>query len=415
MIFRYRAKTATGVISQGKREATSEAAMLNWVREQGWTPILVEAEGSSVSYDPYAPETLWQKILQFELLPQRVTLKDKSVIFKQMSTMINSGVTIAATLDLLASQTENRTLGRAIAGMRDAVGAGVTLTAAMGRFPKVFTNLEMSLVRAGEEGGVLDLAMSRLAAFVESQYALIKKIKSAMMYPAVIILFTIIALVALCMFIVPMFRQAFANIGMKQLPSLTSAIFSFSDMLREYWYLIPVPFILLYIGMKMWYKTPSGQRVLDRLRLKLPIVGGISFKAIMARSFRTLSTLVAAGVSILDSLEMAAGVADNVIVGDSFRLMRERAQNGIPLSITIKEQKLFPAMVAHMTAVGEETGQVDEVLTKVSDWYDLELDEQIKALTSIIEPVLIVIIGLAVGLVIGSIFIPLIQAMQQFM
>lgn len=299
--------------------------------------------------------------------------------------------------------------------MRDAVGAGTTLTAAMGRFPKVFTNLETSLVRAGEEGGVLDLAMSRLAAFVEAQYSLQKKIRSAMMYPSVIIFFTVLALIALCAFIVPMFRQAFSNIGMQELPGLTAAIFNFSDLLRDYWFLIPVPFLAIFFGLKAIYKTERGRLVMDRIKIRMPLVGDIAFKAIMARSFRTLATLVAAGVSILDSIEMSAGVADNVVVGNAFRLMRERAQNGIPLSVTIKEQKLFPPMVAHMVAVGEETGQVDEVLTKVSDWYDLELDEKIKALTSIIEPVLIVIIGLAVGLVIGSIFIPLIQAMQQFM
>lgn len=417
MIFHYRARTMTGVISSGQREAASEAAVLTWIREQGWAPISLEAEGGARRgpRDTSDSPSLISRILQFELIPRKVTLRDKSVVFKQMATMINSGVTIAATLDLLASQTENPTLRRAIAGMRDAVGAGTTLTAAMGRFPKVFTALEISLIRAGEEGGVLDLSLDRLASFVEAQYRLQKKIRSAMMYPLVIIFFTILALIALCVFIVPMFRQAFSNIGMKELPTLTAAIFSFSDALRAYWFLIPVPFILVYLLLKLLYRSDHGRLFLDRRKIRMPIVGDIAFKAIMSRSFRTLSTLVAAGVSILDSLEMSAGVADNVVVMNAFRTMRERAQNGIPLSVTMKEQNIFPAMVAHMAAVGEETGQVDDVLTKVSDWYDLELDEKIKALTSIIEPVLIVIIGTCVGLVIGSIFIPLIQAMQQFM
>lgn len=415
MIFKYRARTATGVVSSGKREAASESAALSWIRDQGWSPIFVEAEGALGTIAAKSEGGEKKSILQLELLPAKVTLRDKSVVFKQMATMINSGITIAATLDLLAGQTENSTLKKAIAGMRDAVSSGTTLAASMGRYPKVFNNLEISLVRAGEEGGVLDISMARLAAFVESQYSLQKKIKSAMMYPTVVTCFTVLALVALCMFIVPMFRQAFANIGMAELPALTAAIFGFSDFLVKYWYLLPVPFILIWIILKVVYKTEKGHRILDKAKLKLPIMGDIIFKAIMARSFRTFATLVTAGVSILDSIEMSAGVADNIIVGDAFRIMRERAQNGIPLSVTIKEQKLFPSMVAHMVAVGEETGQVDEVLTKVADWYDLELDEKIKALTSIIEPVLIVVIGLGVGLVIGSIFIPLIQAMQQFM
>lgn len=413
MIFKYRARTATGVINSGKREAASESAALSWIRDQGWAPIFVEAEGAiNLSKGNVSGG---KSLLKMELFPPKVTLRDKSVIFKQMATMINSGITIAATLDLLAGQTENSSLQKAISGMRDAVGSGVTMAAAMGRYPKVFNNLEIALVRAGEEGGVLDISMARLAAFVEAQFTLQKKIKSAMMYPSVIIFFTVVALTALCAFIVPMFRQAFANIGMEKLPTMTAAIFAFSDFLRTYWFLLPVPFIAIYVLLKLIDKTEGGHRVLDKTKLKLPIIGDITFKAIMARSFRTFATLVTAGVSILDSIEMSAGVADNVVISDAFRLMRERAQNGIPLSVTIKEQKLFPAMVAHMVAVGEETGQVDEVLTKVADWYDLELDEQIKALTSIIEPVLIVVIGLGVGLVIGSIFIPLVQAMQQFM
>jgi type IV pilus assembly protein PilC len=283
------------------------------------------------------------------------------------------------------------------------------------RYPKVFNGLEIALVRAGEEGGVLDISLARLADFVEKQYALQKKIKSAMMYPSVVVTFTIIALGVLCAFIVPMFRKAFSNIGMAELPKLTAMIFGFSDFLRGYWFTLPIPFIILIVVLKQVRKTEGGRRFLDRRRIKFPGIGDIVFKAIMARSFRTFATLVTAGVSILDAIEMSSGVADNVIIGDAFKVMRERAQNGVMLSATIKEQKLFPAMVAHMIAVGEETGQIDEVLTKVADWYDMELDEKIKGITSIIEPVLIVFIGLVVGLVVGSIFVPLIQAMQQFM
>ena len=353
--------------------------------------------------------------MQMEIFPQKVTLKDKNVVFKQMATMINAGITIAATLELLASQSENKTLAKTLAAMRDAVSGGVTMAASMARHPKVFNNLEISLVRAGEEGGVLDLTMSRLAGFVEAQYALQKKIKSAMMYPSVIVFFTVLAMCAMCAFIVPMFRGAFANIGMSELPMATAIVFGFSDFLRDYWFLLPVPFIMFVIVLKMLYKTESGHTILDGWKLKAPLFGGIIFKSIMTRAFRTFATLVQAGVSMLDAIEMSAGVADNVIVGRAFELMRERAQNGVMLSITLKEQKLFPIMVAHMVAVGEETGQIEDVLSKVADWYDMELDEQIKALTSIIEPVLIVFIGLAVGFVVGAIFIPLVQAMQHFM
>lgn len=417
MIFKYRARTATGVINSGRREAASENAALSWIKDQGWSPILVEAEGA-VSFSnnkDVSSSGGKSSLMKMELVPPKVTLKDKNIIFKQMATMINAGITIAATLDLLAGQTENSTLAKAIGGMRDAVSGGVTLAASMGRYPKVFNGLEIALVRAGEEGGILDVSLARLAQFVEAQYSLQKKIKSAMMYPTVIMCFTFIAIIALCAFIVPMFRGAFDNLGMTELPTATAMVFGFSDFLKNYWFFLPVPLILIFGLYKLVNKTESGHRYIDKAKIHMPIMGDIYFKGMMARAFRTFATLINAGVSILDSIEMSGNVADNVIVGDAFKTMRERAQNGIPLSVTVKEQKLFPPMVAHMVAVGEETGQIDEVLSKVADWYDMELDEQIKALTSIIEPVLIVFIGVAVGFVIGAIFVPLIQAMQTFM
>jgi type IV pilus assembly protein PilC len=416
VIFKYRARTEAGTISSGTREAASEGEALSWIREQGWSPIHLEMSGSVGSIVGLNNEkaSFLKKDLR-DIFPQKVTLRDKSIIFKQMSTMINAGITIAATLELLASQTENKTLRTALAGLRDAVSGGVTLAAAMSRYPKIFNNLEIALTRAGEEGGVLDVCMTRLAIFVESQYVLQKKIKGAMIYPAVIVTVTVLAIVALCLFIVPLFRKSFANIGMKELPALTQAIFGFSDFLRSWWFLIPVPFVLIYLIIRFIGKTAAGRRFFDGRKIKAPLFGDIIFKSIMSRSFRTLSTLVTAGVTILDSLEMSAGVSDNVIVGEALDTMRERAQNGVLLSATLKEQKLFPVMVAHMVAVGEETGNIDEVLSKVADWYDMELDEQIKSLTSIMEPVIIVIVGVVVGLVVGSIFIPLLQSLQNFM
>jgi type IV pilus assembly protein PilC len=381
------------------------------MREQGWSPISIEAQGGALSL---GIEKEGGSALG-ELFPQKVTLKDKNVLFKQMATMVNAGITIAGTMDLLASQIENKTLGKAVSEIRDAVSSGVTTAAAFARHPKIFSNLEISLIRAGEEGGVLDTSLARLATFVEAQYTLQKKIKGAMMYPSVVMVFTLIIVGVLCIFIVPMFKKAFANIGVKSMPGLTAAVFGISDFLRGYWYLIPVPFIVGVVALKQINKTEEGRKILDRARLRAPLFGDIVFKAIMARAFRTFATLVTAGVSILDAIEMSGNVADNWVIGDAFRVMRERAQNGVMLSITIKEQKLFPSMVAHMVAVGEETGQVDDVLSKVADWYDVELDEKIKGLTSIIEPIMIIFVGLVVGLVVASVFIPIIQAMQTFM
>jgi type IV pilus assembly protein PilC len=413
VLFKYKARTATGAISNGTREATNEAAAITWLREQGWSPIHVEAQhGFGEALQGGGEKS---SLLSGDLFPQKVTLKDKNVLFKQMATMVNAGITIAATMDLLASQIENKTLAKAVGEIRDAVSGGVTTAAAFARHPKVFSALEIALIRAGEEGGVLDISLARLATFVEAQYTLQKKVKSAMMYPSVIIFFTLLTVVALCVFIVPTFKKAFAGMGITKMPALTAAVFGISDFLKAYWFLIPVPFIILVIALKQANKTEEGKKVLDRARINAPIFGDIVFKSILARSFRTFATLVTAGVSILDAIEMSAGVADNWVVGEAFRTMKERAQVGVMLSVTVKEQKIFPSMVAHMLAVGEETGQIDDVLSKVADWYDVELDEKIKGLTSMIEPIVIVFVGLVVGLVVASIFVPIIQAMQTFM
>lgn len=414
MIYKYKARTRQGEINTGTREAASEDAALAWIRDQGWAPIYIE--GETLLADAVAgPGSLIHRLNQIEITPHRVKLKDKSILFRQMATMIDSGITIAAALDLLAVQTENKALRSALAKMREAVSSGVTLAGAMARHPNIFSTLDISLVRAGEEGGVLDISLERLALFVESQYALQKKVKAAMSYPVVVISFTLIVLVILCLFIVPLFRRAFMGMGMEKLPALTEAIFGISDFMVAYYWMLPIPIIAVIVGLKVMRKAEPGARLLDKCRIKAPVTGDIVYKIIMARSFRTLATLVTAGVSILDAIEMSADVADNRIVKSAFLVMKEKAQNGAPLNSTMREEKLFPMMVSHMVSVGEETGRIDEVLMKVADWYDMELDEKIKSLTTIIEPVLIIVVGFIVGLVVASVFVPILQSMQHFM
>lgn len=222
MLFKYRVKTRSGEISQGTKEAQSEEAAVAWIRQQGWVPISLESDstisiGASKS-EPGRKKDEKKSLLQMELIPQGVKLMEKNVLFKQMSVMINSGITIGETLNVLNNQTENRTLSSALEGLRDLVSSGVTFAAAMARYPKIFTSLEIALVRAGEEGGVLDISMRRLADFVEAQYTLRKKVKTAMTYPTVVMVFVLAVLAILALVIVPMFRQAFSNLGLKELP-----------------------------------------------------------------------------------------------------------------------------------------------------------------------------------------------------
>ena len=210
-----------------------------------------------------------KSLMSMELWPQKVGLLDKNVVFKQMATMINAGITVAATLELLSTQTENRTLANALSGMKETVSSGVTFTASMARYPKVFTTLEIALVHAGEQGGVLDVSMNRLAKFVEAQYSLQRKVRSAMTYPFVVVFFTLSALALLSLLIVPLFRKAFANIGMETLPALTNFVFSVSDVMKAYWYLFPLPFVALWLVLRYMRRTEGGRRFLDRLSLNI--------------------------------------------------------------------------------------------------------------------------------------------------
>lgn len=341
MIFKYKVRVANGDIRNGIHEAATEEAALLCIREQGWSPINVEPERGVGSLFAASDDSK-KSLMSMELWPQKVGLLDKNVVFKQMAMMINAGITVAATLELLSTQTENRTLANALSGMKETVSAGVTFTASMARYPKVFTTLEIALVHAGEQGGVLDVSMNRLAKFVEAQYSLQRKVRSAMTYPFMVVFFTLSALALLSLLIVPLFRKAFANIGMETLPALTNFVFSVSDVMKAYWYLFPIPFVALWLVLRYMRRTEGGRRFLDRLSLKMPVSGDIVYKIIMARSFRTFATLVKAGVPILDAIEMSSEVADNVVVRKAFDIIRERAQNGVALSATIRSQKLFP-------------------------------------------------------------------------
>lgn len=407
MRYKYRAKAQGGALMTGIRDVEDQTAMLQWIRNQGWSPVSIEKEKNEAS-----------SLLSLNIeLPQKVTIKDKSVLFRQIATMVGAGVTIASSLELLSTQTANPTLRKAVVSVKNDVGSGITMAQAMKKHPKIFGTLETSLIHAGEEGGVLEISLDRLATFLEAQDSLRKKVKSAMTYPVVVIIITILVLGLMTAIVVPQFKTAYGNLGITEdkMPALTRYIFALADFLRTGWFLVPLPALGVYGLWVLIGKLPGGKKFQDTVKIKAPVTGDIAFKVIITRTFRTLATLVNAGVPILEALDMSAAVADNVIVTSAFLKIKEKAQNGMPLNTTMKELPVFPAMVGHMVAVGEETGRIDEMLDKIAEWYNTELEEKIKGLTSIIEPVLIVIVGIGVGLVVGSVFIPLIGAMQNFM
>jgi type IV pilus assembly protein PilC len=279
------------------------------------------------------------------------------------------------------------------------------------RTRKEFDSLMISMVRAGEEGGVLDTTLDRLAGFLERQDALRKKIVSALTYPSVVMSFALFVVYLLVTIVIPRFQKVYSGMHIT-LPWSTQIMFKSSIWLQEHWYVTLGVLMALVVGIIMMNKLDSTRPMMDRFKLRIPIVGMILYKAIMARSLRTLATLVESGVPILSALEMTANVSNNHVARVGFEDLRVAARRGHSLGAAAMEMKIFPAMVAHMITVGEETGHLDEMLNKVADWFELELDENIKRLTSILEPVLMLFVGGVVALVVFAVFMPIIGAIQ---
>ncbi|HDQ92628.1 MAG TPA: type II secretion system F family protein [Synergistetes bacterium] len=400
MRFKYKARNPKGETVSGFMVADSQDQAAVMIRQRGLVPLSLESSARGEK------EPLMERLRKIGTVP----LKDKSVLFRQLATMISAGINLGSALDILVAQTTNRRLASSVKEVKRLVDSGISLSAAM-RTQKVFNVLMISIVRAGEEGGVLDSSLDRLAVFLEKQEALRSKIVSAISYPAVVMSFSLLVVYILVTFIVPRFARVFNSMGI-ELPTVTTLIFNFALWMGEKWYVMVLGFIAFIVTIIILNKMASTKPYMDRIKLKLPIVGDIVYKAIMARSNRTLSALVEAGVPILMSLEMTSEVAGNFVIQDAYEKMRESARRGQALGETAAKSKVFPLMVAHMITVGEQTGRLEEMLAKIADWFEMELDEKIKRLTSIIEPILIIFVGGIVALVASAIFLPIVGAIQ---
>lgn len=400
MIYRYRARNADGEAINGVISAYSQEQVVQQLRGQGLVPIAITQDQETEK------ESLLKKMRKIGTVP----LKDKAIMFRQLSTMVSAGITLGSALDILAQQTKNKKLASAVRHVKRQVDSGVSLSNAM-RSRKEFNTLMVSIVKAGEEGGVLDSSLDRLATFLERQDALKKKIYSAVTYPAVVMSFALIVVYILVTFIVPRFALVFNNMRV-DLPAVTTITFNFALWMNEKWYVILLGVLVFIVAVMILNRLESTRPAMDKIKLKLPIVGGLMYEAIMARTNRTLSSLVEAGVPILMALEMTSGVADNAVVANAYDELREAARRGQGLGETAAKSSVFPIMTAHMMTVGEQTGRLEEMLGKVADWFELELDEKIKRLTSIIEPILIIFVGGIVALVASAIFLPIVGAIQ---
>jgi len=335
-----------------------------------------------------------------------VGTKDLAVFTRQFATMISAGLPLVQCLDILARQSSKPSFGRVIAEVTREVEGGSTLSDGLGRHKQVFDELFRNMVAAGEAGGVLDEILMRLAAYIEKADALKRKIQSALVYPAVVLTVVIGATSFMLIFIIPTFAKMFADFG-GEMPLPTQIVLTLSNILRQFWWVGVLGAVGGVFALKRYYATDSGHRVLDGLMLKIPVIGDVMLKGAVARFTRTLGTLIASGVPILSGLEITARTAGNKIVADAIMTARASIREGETVAAPLKASGVFPPMVVQMISVGEQTGALDEMLTKIAVFYESEVDTAVDTMTSVIEPVMIVVMGGIVGGMVTAMYLPM--------
>ncbi len=339
---------------------------------------------------------------------KRGSIKGRDIVIftRQFSTMINAGLPLVQALDILAKQSENPALKEVTKAVVFDVESGHTVADAFRKHPKAFDDLYVNMVAAGEAGGILDTILMRLAIFKEKNDALIRKVKGAMIYPGVIMSVAVIAIVTLLVFVIPTFASMFASVGMP-LPLPTRIVIGASGFLKSYWWAIVGIIALLVYMLRNYYKTSGGQLVIDRLLLKAPVLGDVLRKSAVSRFTRTLGTLIGSGVSILDGLEITAKTAGNRVISDAIMESRASIAGGETISAPLQKSAVFPPMVISMIAVGEQTGGLDEMLSKIADFYDEEVDAAVSGLLALMEPIMIVFLGVIVGGMVVAMYLPI--------
>jgi type IV pilus assembly protein PilC len=343
---------------------------------------------------------------------KKIKPRSMQIFSRQFATMIEAGLNIVAALVILEEQTDDVYLAEVIAEIRADVEGGLLLSQAMARHPKVFSELYVSMVQAGEASGMLDNVLDRVADQIEKETKLKRRVKGAMVYPTVVFTFATLVLVAMLMFIVPIFARIFTELG-GQLPLLTRVVVGASDLLRQRWYIIfPLVGFMVW-GILRYKKSESGRQKWDQIKLRIPLkIGDVVLKVTMARLLRTLATLVAAGVDIIKALEISGSTAGNWLVEKALTEARIKVQEGVPIAEPLTNDPLFPPMVSQMVRIGEETGELEKMLSKIADFYEDEVDSAIQSLTSIIEPIMMIGVGFMVGIIIIAMYLPMFKMMQ---
>lgn len=404
--FTYRAKSADGRLIEETIDAENERLVRNMLRERKLTIISIDRKAAvGLKTD------VWATLRRF----RRVSEQALTVFSRQFATMINAGLAMVRCLDILSEQTEDRKLQETLVLVRRDVEGGQSLSGALAKHPDVFSTLYVSMVRAGEMGGVLDEVLERLAGFMERDYNLKKKVKSAMTYPLVILVMAILIVFFLVTYILPTFVSLFEGMNV-DLPLVTKVLITITKGAKNP--AIIITFFGLLVGasfaFSQYVRTPAGRRHFDQFKLSVPVMGLLNKKVAISRFCRTLGTLLSSGVPIMQALEIVGKVSGNEVVADTVAKVRESIREGESIAGPLQESGMFPPMVTQMVAVGEETGNLDAMLSKIADFYDTEVEYLLASLTSMLEPIMILGMGGIVGFIVIAVFLPLYQLIGQF-
>ncbi len=390
--FVWEGRTRSGEVRNGVMEAKSAAEVEQRLRSMGLVPEKVKKKPIEIKMPRIGG----------------VSLKDLVVFTRQFSTMIDAGLPLVQCLDILASQSENPTFKKVLEDIKAKVEEGSTFADALKRHPKVFDDLYVNMVAAGEIGGILDTILNRLAIYIEKTQALRKKVRGAMVYPICIVIVAIVVLLVLLYYVIPVFEKMFEDFGARQaLPGPTQNLIDLSQWMRQNWYIVFSVLIGVPIGIHFFKKWPKGKELWDKMMLKLPLFGSLIRKTAVAKFTRTMGTLIASGVPILDAMQIVARSAGNKVVEDAIMYAREKISEGKNMADPLAETNVFPGMVVQMIAVGESTGALDQMLQKIADFYDEEVDAAVDALTSMLEPLMLVLLGGMVGYFLVAMYLPI--------
>jgi type IV pilus assembly protein PilC len=390
--YKYQGTSRDGKSMSGVMTATSKADLANILKRQQITPTKMSEKG---------------KEFNIPVFGGGVDSKELAIFTRQFSVMIDAGLPLVQCLEILASQQENKTFQKVLTATRSQVEGGATLSASMRSAPKVFDALYVNMVEAGETGGILDTILQRLSGYIEKNVKLQRAVKSALVYPIGVLTVAGGVITLLLWKVVPIFATLFAGLGVT-LPLPTKIVITLSNIVGSYFGLMALVGAALSIfGLKVWYGTPQGRMVMDTIILKLPVLGILMRKIAVARFTRTLGTLISSGVPILEGLDITAKTAGNAVVEKALNSVRKALEEGKSLTEPLKESQVFPGMVTQMIAVGEQTGAMDAMLSKIADFYEEEVDAAVKDLLTALEPVMIVFLGLVVGGVVISMYLPL--------